>query len=699
MKQNQLSASRMPSVITLFLLLWCMVTFSGLRAQNYTWTNMPSLGQTLYGTASFTIGSNIYVMGGWKVSVVSIGGYPVPLSHTVYAFNTQTNTWSQKNDFPGTPTYGASAFTIGTYGYMVNGWDSTGSGEGPSTTWQYDPTNDTWTPKAAFPGSTRYTTANFALNGKAYIACGFKPYVSDVFCYDPTTDSWSQKNSFPGGLRQAMVYFTIGNTAYAGMGCTGDGRGSYFLESDWYKYDGTTDTWTALSPFPGDALDATYNFVLNGEGYVVGGLNQNSVYYANSTNASNKVWKYTPTSDAWTFIGLFPDSARFGGGAFGQGNGAGYMGLGAGNFNNYPLTDKFYRYGPCIGPYSCAITINKLQISNAVYNFQANGSFSPTAQITWNFGDGQTGTGTSVIHNYTAIGNYTVTANVVDSTCADSTHTTLSVSNINNCSVAVNNTNFGTTFTLSTTVSHGAGPYTYQWSCQTDSNFMSNSPDPVINVPLNTPTTYCVTVTDTTGCVASACTTVVDSQTFYSPCQIYLVVYPDSAIPGYYYGVLYTASNTPLTYSWSFGNGTTSNLPFPSCNYGTPGNYVICLTVSDGAGCSYTFCDSAFYAFKYGGGPMVNFNVRSHQVLGVTDISSSTTIAVYPNPAENNLTIEAAGMKVDKATIYNVSGQEIMTIASPSQNKIDISTLIDGIYFMDVKVKGTSTKVKFVKAN
>jgi N-acetylneuraminic acid mutarotase len=46
-----------------FTLLLCLSVL-GIYAQNYTWTNMPSLGQTLYGTASFTIGDNIYVIGG-----------------------------------------------------------------------------------------------------------------------------------------------------------------------------------------------------------------------------------------------------------------------------------------------------------------------------------------------------------------------------------------------------------------------------------------------------------------------------------------------------------------------------------------------------------------------------------------------------------------------------------------------------------
>jgi N-acetylneuraminic acid mutarotase len=682
----------------LFTLLLSVIIL-GANAQNYTWSNMPSLPHTLYSPASFSIGDKVYVISGAAVSY-GISGYPLIMSHEVWEFNTVSSTWTQKRDYPGTAVYGASGFSIGSYGYVVNGWDSTGSGQGPATTWQYDPSTDSWTAKAAFIGSTRYTSAAFSVNGKGYVACGFSPYMNDVFCYDPTTDSWSQRSSFPGGPRQNMVAFTIGNTAYAGMGATGDNRASYFIESDLYKYDDLTDTWTQLSPFPGDAVAAAASFTINGNAYVVDGVDQNSVYYSVSIAPSNKVWKYTPASDTWSLYGVFPDSALFNG-ASASANGAGYMGFGGLSYGTFPTSRKFYRFGPATGAYSCNISVAQYQISNAVYNFQANGSFSSTAQINWDFGDGHTGVGTFVIHNYTSVGNYHVTAYVDDTSlgCSSNDTASVSVSNINNCSVAFNATNFGQTFTLSTSVALGAGPYNYQWSSTTDSTFSSTSPDPVFTVPVNIPENYCVTVTDVSGCVASACKTIVDSMTYYTPCQIYLAVYPDSAVPGAYYGILYTASNTPLTYTWDFGDGTTSNQPFPSHTYGTPGRYTICLTVSDGSGCSFSFCDSSFYAYKYGGGPMSQFNVRARQVLGVNDIQTSAKVALYPNPTGAKLTIDAAGQKVDNAIIYNLDGQQVLSVSSPVQNLVDVSGLSDGIYFMEIKVKAASTCIKFVKAS
>jgi hypothetical protein len=74
-------------------------------------------------------------------------------------------------------------------------------------------------------------------------------------------------------------------------------------------------------------------------------------------------------------------------------------------------------------------------------------------------------------------------------------------------------------------------------------------------------------------------------------------------------------------------------------------------------------------------------------------------VALYPNPTDAKLTIDAAGLKVDNAIIYNVNGQQVLNISAPAQNTVDASALSDGIYFMEVKVKDASTRIKFVKAS
>jgi PKD repeat protein len=46
------------------------------------------------------------------------------------------------------------------------------------------------------------------------------------------------------------------------------------------------------------------------------------------------------------------------------------------------------------------------------------------------------------------------------------------------------------------------------------------------------------------------------------------------------------------TWMWDFGDGTTSAIFHPVHEYSAFGTYVVCLTISDGAGCSDTYCDT-----------------------------------------------------------------------------------------------------------
>ena len=49
--------------------------------------------------------------------------------------------------------------------------------------------------------------------------------------------------------------------------------------------------------------------------------------------------------------------------------------------------------------------------------------------------------------------------------------------------------------------------------------------------------------------------------------------------------------STPVTYQWDFGDGSNSTLSNPQHTYAVDGNYLICLTVSDGT-CTDTICQS-----------------------------------------------------------------------------------------------------------
>ncbi len=608
------------------------------------------------------------------------------------------------SDFPGEALYGCSSFAINGLGYVVNGWDST---EYPTPNgnqlYQYNPQTDTWTAKATFPGTARYTTASFAVNGKGYVAMGFKPINNTVWQYDPVADSWAQKSNFPGLARQAPVSFVVNNVAYAGLGAI-DIPGGFYLPSDWYKYNDATDTWTQLGIFPGDPMVSYYTVVINNEAFVISGQNQNSLAPLDVALTQN-VWKYVPATDTWTLWGLFPDTAM-GGGIGASVNGQGYLGLGENNNITYNLINKFWRFGPGIDSTSCSATIYSAAINNATRNFEAIGNFSSSAILSWNFGDSSSGYGTSVFHTYSSAGTYIVGLTVTDTAnggCSFSDTAVVTIAGISTCSVSIGSTNFDSTYTLFASPT-GVAPYTYLWT--TPNGYpISNSPDPLVNLPFGDTATYCLTIMDSTGCQASACQLITGAPDTSAPtCQTYLYVYPDPNVPGLYYGYVYHTGAAPATYTWNFGNGILDSIPGDSVvnySYSNFGFYDICLTITDSANCTSSFCDSVFYAYKTGGGPMNQFKVVTTPpsvTSGISKVKEQLSLSAYPNPANDRLSI-IASQPIDYLAVYSTLGQRVKEVTAPGNNTIDINQLASGVYYVDVHIGNSSGRVKFVKVN
>lgn len=145
------------------------------------------------------------------------------------------NSWTQKAAFPGTGRYVASAFSIGNNGYV-------GLGYGSSTTfsdfYKYTPATDSWQQISSMPGSARNSALACVVNNQGIILCGNKGMTTfnDSYVYDPIDDSWDPFISFSAGSRSAMVGGVIGNTIFAGGG---GGPGGTSTFTDWQKNETT----------------------------------------------------------------------------------------------------------------------------------------------------------------------------------------------------------------------------------------------------------------------------------------------------------------------------------------------------------------------------------------------------------------------------------------------------------------------------
>jgi hypothetical protein len=81
--------------------------------------------------------------------------------------------------------------------------------------------------------------------------------------------------------------------------------------------------------------------------------------------------------------------------------------------------------------------------------------------------------------------------------------------------------------------------------------------------------------------------------------------------------------------------------------------------------------------------------------------SSGSFLAVYPNPASEELTLSVslqAASGTSHYSVYDITGQQIFSRKFEGQNqKIDISSLAPGIYFLTAIVDGSTATRKFVK--
>ena len=100
----------------------------------------------------------------------------------------------------------------------------------------------------------------------------------------------------------------------------------------------------------------------------------------------------------------------------------------------------------------------------------------------------------------------------------------------------------------------------------------------------------CLTVTDSNGTSCTYCENVYVGGNG-NECQAYFYSHPDSSSENsIHFWNHSTGSST--TYSWEFGDSTTSNLENPNHVYAVTGVYQVCLTITDSSGFSCSFCEN-----------------------------------------------------------------------------------------------------------
>jgi N-acetylneuraminic acid mutarotase len=327
----------MKKLIMLSLFTYTL-SFTNAAAQG-VWSPRTSLPDS---TRGYGIGFSI-----GKFGYMGLGGRLVgsfwQYFNDFWQFDPSTDTWTRKADFPGKARIEAVTFVIGNYAYLVTGGQMIQGYDLVTECWQYNSITDTWIQKHDFPGISRYGAIAFAIGKNGYLGTGydtlpsFTPVLRDFWEYDTTSDTWTQKHNFGGIARYLASGFAVGGKGYICFGAD-SANNTFSTANDIWEYDTASDSWTQKSNNPTDSLAGASGFVIGNNIYVGTGEHYFPV------KAFNHFWQYNTTTDIWIQQASFLGGEKVVCSAFAVGD-TGYLGLG--NYDSlFTGTNTFFRFEP-----------------------------------------------------------------------------------------------------------------------------------------------------------------------------------------------------------------------------------------------------------------------------------------------------------------------------------------------------------------
>ncbi|HRD53401.1 MAG TPA: PKD domain-containing protein [Flavobacteriales bacterium] len=173
-----------------------------------------------------------------------------------------------------------------------------------------------------------------------------------------------------------------------------------------------------------------------------------------------------------------------------------------------------------------------------------------------------------------------------------------------------------------------------------------------------------------------------------------------------------STGTSPFQFEWDFGDGTSSFDAYPTHVYGASGPYNLCLTMSDGAGCNSTYCDSVsidgdgFYEGMVPESEVRNgFTIRVLSQLP-TEVPEQRfdDSRVWPNPVTDalNLSFRSTVSGTVPVTIIDLNGrvmhQDNLAFAR-GENRINLSAaqLAPGMYVLRVGNDALAMNIRFIR--
>jgi PKD repeat protein len=328
------------------------------------------------------------------------------------------------------------------------------------------------------------------------------------------------------------------------------------------------------------------------------------------------------------------------------------------------------------------------------WTFYGNPTLPSGSYVTswnWSFGDGSSASGAYFAqHSYASTGTFPVCLTIQTNTgCSSTICDTLVIGSgtcvaafgyqqLANCNFVFHDSSFAV-----------AGIASYQWDFGDGGS--STAANPSHTFTTNGFHQVCLTIVAQDSCTSTHCDSIYCGSA--PPCQAAYTWVHDTS--GQYTILLYNQSvGGNLSYLWDFGDGATSTQQYPDHVYAGAGYYVVCLTVSDGFGCSSTFCDTLDVLYRLG--VPFSINVVSPTVGVVQPRPAALAFALFPNPAAQlvGLHITTANAGAAHVRVLDAQGrtahmQDLGALAAGTQQQaLDLGHLPAGIYFVELSIEG-----------
>jgi len=226
-------------------------------------------------------------------------------------------------------------------------------------------------------------------------------------------------------------------------------------------------------------------------------------------------------------------------------------------------------------PQASFVTVPVCEGDSMCFSDQSNAYGGVIASWLWYFGDGQSSTDQNPCHIYTTFGIYNVMLIVTnDFGCQDDTTIQVEVypnpiANFSDSSTC----NYNVYFT-DLSIANAVSLVAWEWSFGDGST--STSQNPVHTYAGAGTYNVCLIVTNSNNCIDSSCSSVtilsapISDFTYVSDCNLTISFIDMSVVdPG----------DTIISWSWDFGDGSTSTLQYPVHTYAMSGNYTVSLMV------------------------------------------------------------------------------------------------------------------------